>query len=67
MRHAPSNVDAQVAGWLTKRRGRPPLPDEDLVEAIIGSLPTYGYRRVHALLVRQAEEQGQAPPNPKRV
>jgi putative transposase len=52
---AHSNVAEQVAGRPIKRRGRPPLPDEDLVEAIkaiIGSLPTYGYRRVHPLLMR---------------
>src|SRR5215217_5779878 len=67
---ARSNIAEQVAGRPTQRRGRAPRPDEDLVEAIkaiIGSLPTYGYRRVHALLVRQAREQGQAPPNHKRV
>lgn len=33
-------------------RGRPPLPDAELladIRAIITDLPTYGYRRVHAL------------------
>lgn len=67
---ARSNVAEQVAGRPAKRRGRPPRPDEDLVaaiKAIIGSLPSYGYRRVHALLVRQARERGQAPLNHKRV
>jgi putative transposase len=67
---ARSNIAEQAAGRPAKRRGRPPRPDEDLVAAIktiIGSLPTYGYRRVHALLVRQALEQDQAPPNHKRV
>jgi putative transposase len=37
-----------------KRIGRPPLPDEELVAeimAVIAELPTYGYRRVHAILV----------------
>jgi putative transposase len=32
-------------------RGRPPLPDADLVadiRALVADLPTYGYRRVHA-------------------
>ena len=56
---ARSNIAEQVAGRPSNHRGRPPLPDADLVEAIkaiIGSLPTYGYRRVHALLVRQAQE-----------
>jgi putative transposase len=67
---ARSNIAEQVAGRPTQRRGRAPRPDEDLVaaiKAIIGSLPTYGYRRVHALLVRQAREQGQPLPNHKRV
>ena len=38
-----------------KRIGRPPLPDKELVaqiKAVIGELPTYGYRRVHAILKR---------------
>ncbi len=67
---ARSNIAEQAAGRPAKRRGRPPQPDEELVAAIktiIGHLPTYGYRRVHALLVRQAREQGQPPPNHKRV
>jgi len=67
---ARSNIAEQVAGRPTQRRGRAPRPDEDLVaaiKAIIGSLPTYGYRRVHALLVRQAREQGQPLSNHKRV
>jgi putative transposase len=67
---ARSNVAEQAADRPAKRRGRPPQPDGDLgagIKALIGSLPTYGYRRVHALLVRQAREQGQAPPNHKRV
>lgn len=51
-------------------RGRPPLPDAELVadiRALVADLPTYGYRRVHALLRRQAETTGRASPNPKRV
>ena len=42
---------------LRSRIGRPPLPDEELVAQIktaIAALPTYGYRRVHAILKRQA-------------
>jgi putative transposase len=53
-----------------RRRGRPPAPDEELVAAIrglIADLPTYGYRRVHALLRRRAEQEGRAAPNVKRV
>src|SRR5436853_398881 len=52
------------------RRGRPPLPDAGLLAAIqtlIADLPTYGYRRVHALLRRQAEREGRPAPNVKRV
>ena len=40
-----------------KRIGRPPLPDDKLVaeiKVVIAELPTYGYRRVHAILKRQA-------------
>jgi putative transposase len=51
-------------------RGRPPLPDAELVadiRALVADLPTYGYRRVHALLRRQAQQTGRAAPNPKRV
>lgn len=51
-------------------RGRPPLPDADLVadiRTLVADLPTYGYRRVHALLRRQAEKIGCSAPNPKRV
>jgi putative transposase len=51
-------------------RGRPPLPDAELVaeiRALIADLPTYGYRRIHALLRRHSEANGRAPPNPKRV
>jgi putative transposase len=53
-----------------RRRGRPPLPDADLLAAIqtlIADLPTYGYRRVHALLRRRAEQEGRPAPNVKRV
>ena len=53
-----------------RRRGRPPLPDAGLLAAIqrlIADLPTYGYRRVHALLRRQAEREGRPAPNVKRV
>lgn len=55
---------------FVRRRGRPPLPADELLEqikAIIAALPTYGYRRVHALLRRRAEEAGEPPPNHKRV
>ena len=53
-----------------RRRGRPPLPDTERVADIrrlIADLPTYGYRRVQALLRREAEGNKRAAPNPKRV
>lgn len=53
-----------------RRRGRPPLPEADLlaaIQALIADLPTYGYRRVHALLRRQAEREGRPASNVKWV
>ena len=53
-----------------KRLGRPPLPDDKLVadiKGVIAELPTYGYRRVHAILKRQALAANRNPPNHKRV
>ena len=70
---ARSNVAAQARRSIDvspARRGRPPAPDADLVArtmAVIGELPTYGYRRVHAILRRQARAAGLPAPNHKRV
>ena len=67
---ARSNLAAQMKQRPPKRVGRPPLPDEDLVaeiKAIIAELPTYGYRRVHAILRRRARADGRPAPNHKRV
>ena len=53
-----------------KRVGRPAKPDDDLVrdiETIIGAQPTYGYRRVWALLKREAARVGGEAINVKRV
>jgi HTH-like domain len=54
-----------------RRRGRPPQPDDALlarIKAIIAEMPTYGYRRVHAILRRAAAAAGSPPaPNHKRV
>ena len=52
-----SNLIERMRERPKKRIGRPPLPDEKLVseiKAVIVELPTYGYRRVHAILKRQA-------------
>ncbi len=67
---ARSNLIKQTQPQTSRSRGRPPLPDAALVEeikAVIATMPTYGYRRVHAALARRAHEQGRAPPNHKRV
>lgn len=41
-----------------KKVGRRPQPDSDLlveIKAVIADLPTYGYRRLRAILRRQAK------------
>lgn len=53
-----------------QRRGRRPQPEAELVaeiKALIAGQPTYGYRRIHALLRRQRREQDGATVNVKRV
>ena len=66
-----SNLIDRMRERPKKRIGRPPLPDDKLVaeiKAVIAELPTYGYRRVHAILKRQALAAGSTqPPNHKRV
>ena len=67
---ARSNLIKQTQPQISRSRGRPPSPDAAVVEmikAVIATMPTYGYRRVHAALARRAHEQGQAPPNHKRI
>jgi len=65
-----SNLADHLQERCKKRIGRPPLPDDELVskiKAVIAELATYGYRRVHAVLKRQALAAGLKPPNHKRV
>jgi putative transposase len=68
---ARSNLAVQAAPPRTRqRRGRRPQPEAELVaeiKVLIAGQPTYGYRRIHALLRRQRREQGGAAVNVKRV
>lgn len=68
---ARSNLAARVRPQTAQqRRGRRPQPDGELVaeiKALIAGQPTYGYRRIHALLRRQRREQGGPAVNVKRV
>ena len=68
---ARSNLAVQAAPErIRQRRGRPPQPEAELVaeiKALIAGQPTYGYRRIHALLRRQRRQQGGALVNVKRV
>ncbi len=52
-----SNLIVRLRERPKRRIGRPPLPGDELlaqVRAVITELPTYGCRRVHALLKHQA-------------
>ncbi len=55
--------------WQDRRRKRKPDDTEVLarIHTVIGDLPTYGYRRVWALLRRQSETDDMAVINAKRV
>jgi putative transposase len=68
---ARSNLAVQAASApIRQRRGRRPQPDAALlaeINAIIAGQPSYGYRRVHALIRRQRERTGAAAVNVKRV
>src|SRR5207247_10379674 len=64
-----SNLADRLQERSKKRIGRPPPPDDELVskiKAVIAELPTYGYRRGHARLQRQALAVGLKPPHHKR-
>ena len=54
---ARSNIAVRIKAPIAKPLGRPPQPDADLVaeiKAVIGETPSYGYRRVWAVLRRAA-------------
>ena len=60
---------ARGAHWRD-RRGRPPCEDSAVLEALrrlAMQRPTYGYRRLWALLRRQRRAQGLSPVNAKRI
>lgn len=68
---ARSSLAEQAAPQRTRqRRGRRPQPEAELVaeiKVLIAGQPTYGYRRIHALLRRQRREGRGAAVNVKRV
>jgi putative transposase len=69
---ARSNLCVRAARLSDKqeRRGRNALPEADLlaeIETVIAETPTYGYRRVHAMIRRAREDEGRPPVNVKRV
>ena len=67
---ARSNIAERVRQRPSRARGRPPLADQKLLEeikSIIDDMPTYGYRRVHAILRRKARSENRPWPNAKRV
>jgi putative transposase len=67
---ARSSLCEQMKERPRQRVGRPPAPTDALVaeiKAVIADLPTYGYRRVHAILRRKALAEGRSPANHKRV
>ena len=65
---ARSNIAVRTKAPLAKPLGRPPQPEADLldeIKAVIGEMPTYGYRRVWAVLRRGASPQ-RSPASPQR-
>lgn len=66
---ARSNLAAQTR-TAARRRGRRPQPEAERlaeIKQVIAGQPTYGYRRVHALVRRRRRDKGGAPVNAKRV
>lgn len=59
----------RLKNWQDRRRRRKPDDTDVLarIYTVIGDLPTYGYRRVWALLRRQSESDDMAVINAKRV
>lgn len=69
---ARSNLSVRAAQPPNRqeRRGRKALPEADLlaeIRAVIAKMPTYGYRRVHAVIRHGREAASLQPVNVKRV
>jgi putative transposase len=68
---ARSSLAAQAAPKTARqRRGRRPQPENELlaeIKEVIAGQPTYGYRRIHALVRRRRAREGGRPVNVKRV
>ena len=65
-----SNVCEQLQPRVVKRRGRRAQPSSGVLEEIrdvLKEMPTYGYRRVHAIVRKRFISRGLPPPNHKRV
>ena len=67
---ARSNLIDQLKGRTTPRRRYQKAQDATvvpLITALVSARPTYGYRRITAILNRQLRSEGLAPVNHKRV
>ena len=65
-----SNLHARMNGSAKPRRRYQKAQDAavlPLIEALVAARPTYGYRRITALLNRRLRADGAAPANHKRV
>jgi putative transposase len=63
-------IERTGAGTGEERRGRRPQPESELlaeIKEIIAAMPTYGYRRVHALIRRRRAHDNAPAVNVKRV
>jgi putative transposase len=67
---ARSNIAERVAGRPPRQRGRPPLPDDDLlasIRVVIAENPAWGYIRIWAHLRRLSRLDGRSVINRKRI
>jgi len=65
-----TNLHARLNGSAKPRRRYHKAQDAavlPLITALVAARPTYGYRRITALLNRQLRAQGNGPVNHKRV